>query len=278
MSKITIRGGFSDRSGIKPISTDMQINSLDNNTRADLCNVISDHYSKGYKLPSEKDAFLIHVIRNAFHEPIQTNSSFLYKDKVYDQYITCVLLEGDFDEVFTLIEFLGNELFSYQRQFFNSSINKVLENNYVGYRLLESKICPITSELEIQTIQSVCQKGVSVHIKKAIEYLSDRKQPDYENSIKESITAVEAMCNIIVGNGKATLGEALKQIKERGVEIHPALESSFKAIYGYTSDANGIRHSGDIGGPNSTFEEARFMLVSCSAFINYLKICSGKKS
>ena len=45
---------------------------------------------------------------------------------------------------------------------------------------------------------------------------------------------------------------------------------AFNALYGYTSDANGIRHAGDIGGPASTFEEAKFMLVSCSAFINYL--------
>ena len=41
-------------------------------------------------------------------------------------------------------------------------------------------------------------------------------------------------------------------------------------LYGFTNDANGIRHAGDIGGPSSTFEEAKYMLVSCSAFVNYL--------
>ena len=48
------------------------------------------------------------------------------------------------------------------------------------------------------------------------------------------------------------------------------MKEAFGKLYGYTSDANGIRHAGDIGGPSSTFEEAKFMLVSCSAFINYL--------
>ena len=51
---------------------------------------------------------------------------------------------------------------------------------------------------------------------------------------------------------------------------------AFNMLYGYTSDANGIRHAGNIGGPSSTFEEAKFMLVSCSAFVNYLIAVSAK--
>lgn len=99
--------------------------------------------------------------------------------------------------------------------------------------------------------------------------LSDRENPDYENSIKESISAVEAMCNEIVGK-KSTLGEALKQLKKEN-KIHPSLESAFEKLYGYTSDASGIRHAGQMDGKNSTFEEAKFMLVACSGFVNYLK-------
>ena len=62
----------------------------------------------------------------------------------------------------------------------------------------------------------------------------------------------------------------LKKLEENGVMIHSGLKSAFNTLYGYTSDANGIRHAGDIGGKSSTFEEAKFMLVSCCAFINYL--------
>ena len=103
-----------------------------------------------------------------------------------------------------------------------------------------------------------------------VEY--DRDNPDYENSIKESISAVEAICEIITGTkGKeATLGNMLKKMEEKGVEIHGGLKSAFNILYGYTSDANGIRHAGDIGGASSTFEEAKFMLVACCAFTNYL--------
>ena len=108
--------------------------------------------------------------------------------------------------------------------------------------------------------------------------LGDRTSPDYENSIKESISAVEALCEILTGiTGKeASLGKLLKKLEDNGVVIHAGLKAAFNMLYGYTSDANGIRHAGNIGGPSSTFEEAKFMLVSCSAFVNYLIAVSAK--
>ena len=111
---------------------------------------------------------------------------------------------------------------------------------------------------------------VSEHINKAIILLYDRHQPDYANSIKESITAVESACNIMLATEKCTLGEALKKLELNGINIHPALKDAFNKLYGYTSDASGIRHAGGMG-TNATREEAKFMLVACSAFCNYLK-------
>ena len=47
------------------------------------------------------------------------------------------------------------------------------------------------------------------------------------------------------------------------------MEKGFLALYGYTSDESGIRHGG-IDFTNVNFEDAKYMLVSCSAFVNYL--------
>ncbi len=62
---------------------------------------------------------------------------------------------------------------------------------------------------------------------------------------------------------------------EKKVELHPALKKAFDSLYGYTSDADGIRHA-LLDEPNLDSEDAKFMLVSCSAFINYLISKSSK--
>ena len=151
------------------------------------------------------------------------------------------------------------------------TLNKTFEKEFVGYRFVEGYIVKITSEVEINQIEeaiAVKNNKVNEHLEKALLLLSDRENPDYENSIKESISAIEAFCNHIIGK-KTTLGEALKLLKKKA-NIHPSLEVAFEKLYGYTSDAAGIRHAGQIGGQNATFEEAKFMLVACSGFVNYL--------
>jgi hypothetical protein len=83
--------------------------------------------------------------------------------------------------------------------------------------------------------------------------------------------------NSLTADEKATLGDALKQLEKRGLSIHPCLKTAFSKLYGYTTDQGGIRHAEGMFESNVTFEEAKFMLVSCSAFINYLIAEYGKR-
>ena len=80
---------------------------------------------------------------------------------------------------------------------------------------------------EINKIIDSPYQSVKIHINKALALYSDRKKPDYENSIKESISAVESYCALITNDKKATLGQALKQIEQK-TNIHPALKKSSK--------------------------------------------------
>lgn len=152
--------------------------------------------------------------------------------------------------------------------------NHILEDEVSGYRVVDKIVVPITNSAEIETIMSAAEtqyQSVNTHIKKALTLFADRKKPDYENAIKESISAVEAMCCIITGQSgaQATLGKTIKKLKECSVHIHPAMESAFSSLYGYTSDEDGIRHGG-IDFTNAPAEDAKYMLISCSAFVNYL--------
>ncbi|HNR15545.1 MAG TPA: hypothetical protein PKG90_02640 [Chitinophagaceae bacterium] len=163
-----------------------------------------------------------------------------------------------------------------------SAFNIVLEREFSAYRIINHRITPISNELEINEITdainsignftplSVCNE----HLTSALEKLSDRNNPDYRNSIKESISAVEAVAKIISGSDKDTLGSAIDKIKGK-LKIHSSLEKAIKNIYGYTSDSNGIRHALTEEN-NLDFEDAKYMLVSCSSFINYLIVKADK--
>ena len=108
------------------------------------------------------------------------------------------------------------------------------------------------------------------HLDTSIELFSDRKNPDFRNSIKESISAIESLCKIICNKPNATLGEALKIIEKDGiVELHPALKEAYLKIYGYASDKDGIRHA-MLDKSTVDLDDAKYMLVSSCAFINYL--------
>ena len=152
--------------------------------------------------------------------------------------------------------------------------NHILEDEVSAYRILDNLVVPITNKAELKTIEeakSIPYDSVRTHVSKALALYADRKAPDYENSIKESISAVEAMCCIITGmsGAQATLGAAIKKLKDSNVHIHNAMEKAFLALYGYTSDENGIRHGG-IDFASVPSEDAKYMLISCSAFVNYL--------
>ena len=78
------------------------------------------------------------------------------------------------------------------------------------------------------------------------------------------------MAKILVPESpKATLAEALKAIEKRG-KLHPSLREGFSKLYGYTNDAGGIRHA-MLDEPNLSMADARYFLLSCTSFINYLK-------
>lgn len=162
---------------------------------------------------------------------------------------------------------------SYSSDSFSNSVNLCLEKYLSAYRLSNGNILEITSEQEIQSIEQALENtnqysGVQLHLNQALKLMSDRQNPDYRNSIKESISAVESICKIITQDDKATLGKALKIIEEK-YSLHAALKSSLSQLYGYASDGDGIRHA-MLEESILSYIDAKFMLVSCTNFINYL--------
>lgn len=177
--------------------------------------------------------------------------------------------KSEWDLILDFIEFTA----SYHIDFEKTS-NQFLKREMSAYRFVEGKIIEINSKEEIVEIENAIKNAdkfssVKTHLKQALDLLSDRKTPDYRNSIKESISSVESLAKIITNNDKTTLGQALKEIENKH-QIPGSLKSAFSALYGYTSDESGIRHSLLESSVSVDIEEARFMLITCSAFVNYL--------
>lgn len=157
---------------------------------------------------------------------------------------------------------------------FINDLNSEFQRLNFAYRIVNGEIVEITSEAEIKAIESALhdsKKNIQVHLNKALELYAQRPVGDYRNSIKESISAVEAYCR--ERTGESTLGSALKKLQSAGIVIPPMLKDAFEKLYVYTNQPDtGIRHAlmDNTGTYTPGAEEALFMLVSCSAFINYL--------
>ena len=280
--EIHLKGGFSERKGIKHFSEIVQVNSLNERTRNKIYSVIREKFDDLYIDYSNdlKDTFVEYLYKELFSKterdiPMWGND---YNYSEVFNTIYAIIIEYDYTDVFTFIEGII-EFFSitdkvtyyscnYKTEFIEA-ISNVFKTENVNYKILNNKVTDIVDEEQVKSIENTLEnpyKEVSGHYAKAIEQLYSVK--DFDNSIKESISSVEAMCQIITQNNKSTLGDALQLLKDK---IHPAMKSAFEKLYGYTSDANGIRHANGLGEGNSTFEEAKYMLISCSAFVNYLK-------
>ena len=272
---------FSQRNGFTEVRSVIQKDSMNNDLRVKLWNVLNLLIFENVEFSSPVNnntrnsslsKLFVNLWHNFFKEPIDE-----IPYDLNDAYRKIRDLFFDFKwyEVYDFIEFISENftIISVRKHFFVERCNSVLEKEGSAYRLVDDRIVEITSEEEISSIETALKNtekfnSVHIHLSTALTLLSDRKNPDYRNSIKESISAIEALAKIITGKEKATLGESLK-ILEKKETLHSAFKESFSKLYGYTSDANGVRHS-LLEESTLTYNEAKFMLVSCTAFVNFL--------
>ena len=264
---------FSERKGFTPVSKIIQIDSMTAALRNSLWNVLdlalwSTYgfvYNRGYEPKIE--LFSRHLWHDYFKLAIDSRPH-RGVDKLV--FIRKYFFSCKWYEVYNFLEFIVS---AYEKPKLAEHLNVVLERELSGYRIVAGYVTDVVSQEEINTVEEAAKDtrfvGVSTHIDRALKLYSDRENPDYRNSIKESISAVESIARAISGSDKATLGNALKTIEKKG-QLHRALKEGFLKLYGYTSDKQGIRHA-MLDEPNITAADARYFLVSCSAFANYLK-------
>lgn len=272
---------FSEKYGFKTRRAVFQIDSIDDDLKNSLWSILemqcwstAQNNGFGYYLSPTSNKQLrglcIVLWLEFFKLPIDEIDTdwLVVKQKIRDYYFKC-----NWFEIYDLIEFIANNFMRPNFKIkFQESCNLLLEKEMSAYRFISGVICRITDKNEIGEISEASQNkldSVQSHIQRSIELLSDKNSPDYRNSIKESVSAVESLVRHIVKDQNSSLGKLLNKL-ESETNLHPSLKSAITKLYGYSSDEGGIRHA-LIDQDKNDFQDAKFMLVICSSFINFVE-------
>jgi hypothetical protein len=266
---------FSQRMGFVPLAKAIQTRLVDEDLRNKLWNNLcvllwNPHVSNtGYADPTLRSLTQT-IWHDHFSKPLDTIPNY-FKGGVNGTYqiLRDFFMTCDWSEVYDLIEFIIKNSPPGTSDLLTTATNKALEQECAGYRVVAKEVVPITDKLEIEAVDAATKsplEAVREHLSSAIAKYSDRTSPDYRNSVKESISAVEAVCKHVTKSPNATLGQCVKKVKG----IHPAFSDGLSKLYGFTSDGGGIRHALTEGDRVPTAAEAKLMLVLCSGFVNYM--------
>lgn len=283
---------FSQRMGITPIEKAIQREAIDQGLRNVLWSVLKttvwdewdaepDHYSMRSRNPKARqveivvDQLWVHWFEEAldrvprFDPGISTSAYNVLRE---------VFMVGHWWEVYDLLEEIVQRLPEDWGRQIIPHLNNMLEMHCAAYRFVGYEITEITAESEIKAIEAGLAAPVPdavTHLNQALALLSDRQNPDYRNSAKEAISAVESACQAVAGSPGAKLGDCLRVIKGKR-PIHPAFEGALIKLYGYASDEGGIRHALNDAAGAVDYEDAKFMLVTCSAFVSFITAVRAK--
>ncbi|WP_162561276.1 AbiJ-NTD4 domain-containing protein [Methylobacterium terrae] len=268
---------FAQAEGAAPLPTQHQRTEVPRKLRARLWDalyreLISNNktvITTGYKSLSPTWTSILqdeYVIRRGGFSHVFDNGTKKTVEKLFPLFES-----GNYIQIYDFLQFIiRHEKSSY---FFSSQIEQILVEEKAAYRLFErDTFVPIGSDEEAAAISgalistgSVDFLGAHAHLKGAMEALSSGR---FADSVRESIHSVEAVARTL--EPSAELSKALLRL-ESSTNLHAAMRKGFAALYGYTSDENGIRHPLlDKGDADVDEADAMFMIGACSSFVTYL--------
>lgn len=267
---------FAQAEGAEPLPTQLKVGEVSGELRAKLWRIIYlylDEDRTSFDYFPDTIGGKWEVVLQSWHVDAQ--------HKLYDEFddhldvvvdwVKKIIQHGTYIEVFHFLQFVIRH--SKCPSNFARYIDDALTDCRAGYRVIEKTIMPISEPEEVSALQRDLAEvraspfaGAYSHLKNAIGQLSEG---EFAASIRESIHAVESACRKLEPSA-STLGPALKKLSSKG-DLHPALQGAFEKLYGYTSDAEGVRHALVMNDAASVDEaEAIFFLSSCAAFVGFL--------
>jgi AbiJ N-terminal domain 4 len=269
---------FAKRYGYEPTDIPYQVDNIDEILRTDLWNGFYIFiYSKLQEIEYGKDSFrmLYRILWiHYFKKPID---DFPNRDYDLAEFVRTHIEKAIWYKVYELLEFVFRNIEHsnlYNLEEFTNYLDDKLFENHSGYSIINNRFVPITNETELNEIRKAKDdsekyglSGIQQHLNSALDLVSKKPIPDYRNSIKESKSMVEVISRIIEPK-ENTLGKALNKL-EKNKKINLTLKAGFEKLYAYSNNKNGIRHA-LMEEEIIKSEDAKFFLIACSAFANYL--------
>lgn len=208
---------FSERRGLKSVSEIIQVDTMTQELRNSLWNILSVNFLLRYKESSSfdyisyqgryVDEFTTYLWREYFKHPLDHRPQ---NNREIVKYILDYFQKCEWYEVYDFLEVV---IGYFSSPSLVNEVNSILEKELSGYRFVGGVFTDITSDQEIEMLEQAVNDtdfpAVSSHLKRALTLMSDKNNPDYRNSIKEAISAVESLAKAITGKPKATLGAIL---------------------------------------------------------------------
>lgn len=284
---------FSEREGIKKKEKRLQVEDVSPELRIRLWNAFQQQYWTYItdvvysiyaslwlgKLEIVED-FLHHLWDGYFKRPIdELDEGLAYILPTVHKFLRNYFFNCEWYEVYDFLEFVVNNWPDQERnRRFMECCNRVLEEENAGYRFINGMIVPIYEKTEISEIETAFEnvkpwKGVYDDLFSALKHLSDREHPNYKDSVVASIRAVEGVAKLIT-HRHGTLGELMPKVQQV-LELDEHFAKAIGQLWRYTNTV--ARHSDPEGEKMPEFEEAKFVLVTSCAIINYLITKANKK-
>lgn len=198
---------------------------------------------------------------------------FIFCERVYSKHLAAVY-EYDYNGYECGIKISKDET----KELFAEEIGNLLLEDNIAYEFKDGEFYRRGRAITQQSIKRVgnvlgdSRLGkVRFHYMKALNFFRDKDNPDYPNTIKESICSLEFLGDIMSGkNASKDFKAFLSKYEGNGEDKIPApIVQSIIKIYGYRNTGEGVAH-GSTKGLNVTELEAELVLNLVASFITYL--------
>ncbi|WP_442577766.1 hypothetical protein ACSBOB_19615 [Mesorhizobium sp. ASY16-5R] len=266
---------FSQRTGLEPIPPQLKLRQVSDELRRLLDYYLgleidraprSGMYSQNIGVPWRRVAMDFHVVflnKDAATFEAETDN--------FRRTIRVFIQQEKIGKLFNLVEFFIRHPFSSRE--LKTDLAGAFVTARAAYRIIDGLVVAIGTDEQavafagaIADTEANSAGAARAHLVAAGSAL---RNSDWAGCIRESIHAVEATA-LRLAPGTATLGPALTALEKQG-HVHGGLKAAFGALYGYSSDEKGIRHSLVFKDEAQVDEtDALFMLGACASFVSYL--------